>query len=139
MSSEDIKRDSIIKSIFDEGGIRQPSGNFTSSIIKSIKAQSENSVYVYKPVISKSAWLIIAALGLALFVYLSFGITPEGQGLELYGYALKFDTSFVKTFFSKIAISFTLTPILKTSLIALIFFTFFHLIIFELKSRSLIK
>src|SRR6056300_1251349 len=99
MSSEEMKKDPIIKSFFDEGGMEQPSGNFTSNIIKDIKAQSENSVYVYKPVISKSAWLIIAALGLALFIYLSFGVPPEGTGIELYGYAFKFDTPFLKNFF----------------------------------------
>ena len=139
MNPEELKKDPVIKSIFDEGGMEQPSGKFTSTILKNIKAQSENSVYKYQPVISKSAWLVIAAIGLAFFIYLSFAMTPEGTGIELYGYALKFDTSFLKTFFSKIALSFTLSPILKTSLMALIFSTFFHLIIFELRSRSFFK
>lgn len=139
MSLEESKRDPIIKSLFDEGGIEQPSGDFTSSIIKSIREQSESSVYTYKPVISRTAWLAIAFVGIALFIYVSFGMSPEGQGLEFYGYSLKLDTSFITGFFSKIAISFTLSPILKTSLIALVFFTFFNLIVFEIKNRSFFK
>lgn len=139
MSSEEINKDPFIKSIFDEGGIEQPSGNFTNQIIKNIKAQSKESAFVYKPVISKNAWLVMAFLGISLFVYLLFGTSAEGQGLNLYGYTLNVDTSIVTGIFSKIAFSFELSPILKTSFFALIFFTFFNLLIFEIRSRSFIK
>ncbi|MCK5280138.1 MAG: hypothetical protein KAK04_16405 [Cyclobacteriaceae bacterium] len=139
MSSEEIKKDPYIKSIFDEGGIEQPSSNFTNQIIKNIKAQSEESAFVYKPIISKTAWLVLAFLGLSLFVYLLFGSPAEGQGLNLYGYTLNIDTSIIKGIFNKIAFSFELSPILKTSLIALTFFTFTNLLIFEIRSRSFFK
>ena len=139
MSSEEIKKDPFIKSIFDEGGIEQPSGNFTNQIIQNINAQSKESAFVYKPVISKNAWLILGFLGFSLFVYLLFGNPAEGQGLNLYGYTLNIDTSIVEGIFSKIAFSFELSPILKTSFIALIFFTFSNLIIFEIRSRSFFK
>ena len=139
MSAEEIKKDPFIKSIFDEGGTEQPSGNFTNQIINTIKAQSKESAFVYKPVISKKAWLVIAFLGVSLFLYLLFGNAEPGQGLNLYGYSLNVDTSIIKGVLSKIAFSFELTPILKTSFLALIFFTFSNLIIFELKSRSFFK
>jgi len=139
MSSKNIKRDPVIKSMFDEGGLEQPSGKFTSNIINTIKTQSHDSVFVYKPVISRSAWLVVAFFGISLFAYLFFGFSPDGKGLELYGYTLNFDTSMIKGIFSKIAFSFELSPIIKTSLIALTFFTFSNLIIFELRSRSFFK
>jgi len=139
MSLEEIKKDPFIKSLFDEGGIEQPSGRFTHTIIDTIKAQSKANPYVYKPVISRNAWLVIAFLGVSIFVYLMFVNAPEAQGLDLYGYSLKIDASKVQGFLSKIAFSFTLTPILKTSFLALFFFTFTNLVIFELKSRSFFK
>lgn len=139
MSTENIKRDPIIKSIFDEGGLEQPSGSFTRNIIKAIKSQSQDSVFVYKPVISKKAWLIIALLGCSLFIYLLLGGAAEGQGPQYFGVKLNFDTAIISGLFSKIAFSFTLSPILKTSLLALIFFTFSNLIIFELRNRSFFK
>ena len=61
MSAKEIRKDPFIKSIFDEGGTEQPSGNFTNQIINTIKAQSKKSAFVYKPVISKKAWLVIAS------------------------------------------------------------------------------
>ena len=139
MKSEKNKKDPFIKSIFDEGGTEQPSNKFTSKIIETIKAQAPASAFEYEPVISKKAWLIILLFGVALFLYLLLGYTPEGQSLNIEGFSLKFNTTPIKEILSKIAVSFTLTPILKTSLIALTFFTFSNLIIFELKNRSFIK
>ncbi|MCK5702374.1 MAG: hypothetical protein KAI29_14520, partial [Cyclobacteriaceae bacterium] len=112
---------------------------FTNQIIKNIKAQSKESAFIYTPIISKNAWLVLAFLGFSLFVYLLFGNVPAGQGLNLYGFTLNIDTSIIKGIFSKIAFSFELSPILKTSLIALTFFTFTNLLIFEIRSRSFFK
>ena len=136
MSLEEIKKDPFIKSIFDEGGIENPPKGFTDQIIKNIKAQTSESSFEYKPVISKNVWLVLAFFGVSLFVYLLFGSSAEGHGLNLYGYTLNIDTSFIKGIFSKVAFSFELSPILKTSLIALTFFTFTNLLIFEIRSRS---
>lgn len=139
MSSEEIKKDPFIKSLFDEAGIAQPSGNFTNQIISAIKSQSKESAFVYKPIISKNAWLVMAFMVFSLFVYLIIGNAEAGQGVNLYGYTLNMDASFLKEFFSKFAFSFELSPILKTSFLALIVFTFSNLIIFELRSRSFFK
>ena len=139
MKSEKMKRDPFIKSIFDEGGIERPSDKFTSKIIDTIKAQAPEVSFEYKPVINRKTWLIIAFLGVVLFLYLLFGLQSEGQMINLQGFTLNFDTSAIRGIISKIAMSFTLTPILKTSLIALTFFTFSNLIIFELRNRSFIK
>ncbi len=139
MSSKEIKRDTYIKSVFDEGGIEQPSDGFTNQIIKIIKSQSEESVFVYKPVISKNAWLILAFLGIALFLLIFFQSSGQGQGLTFYGYNLNLDIQKFTGLFKGIAISFKLTPIFKTSLMALVFFIFTNLLIIEIKSRSFFK
>lgn len=139
MSAEDINRDPVIKSIFDEGGLEQPSANFTSQIIKVIKSQSKDSVFVYKPVIGKKTWLVLIFLGVSLFVYLTLGLSPESGFLSLHGFSLDFDASGIRKALGQFKFSLELSPIFKTALIALSIFTFSHLIIFELKSRSLIK
>jgi hypothetical protein len=77
MSAEDIKKDPVITSILNEGGLEQPSSNFTDQIINTIKAQSSEAVYQYKPVISRSAWLVFTFVGVALFGYILFGLPAE--------------------------------------------------------------
>jgi hypothetical protein len=139
MKSEEIYKDPVIKTLFKEGGIEQPSHRFTNNIIDTIKDQFKESAFVYKPVISRNAWIAIAFFGVSLFAYLMFSSASDVQGLNLYGYSVNIDTSFISDLFNKIAFSFKLTPILKTSFLALIFFTFSNLIIFELRSRSFFK
>jgi hypothetical protein len=139
MSEQEIQKDPYIKSLFEEAGTEEPSKRFTNSVIDQIKAQSASSVFTYKPVISRSAWLTMAAIGVLAFLYLVFVNPSSSEGLELYGYSLNFDFTKVKNLFSKVAFSFELTPIFKTSIIALFVFTFSNLIIFELKNRSIFK
>lgn len=139
MSRQEPKEDRYIKSLLVEGGIEEPSSHFTNNILDAIKVQSESSTFTYTPIISRKAWMVIAFLGFAVFLYLIFINPSSGQGLELYGYSLNIDLSKVKNIFSKVAFSFELTPIFKTSIAALFIFTFSNLIIFELKNRSLFK
>ena len=139
MSSKEFKRDAFIKSIFDEGGIENPSNGFTKQIVKNIKSQSKESVFEYKPVISRNAWLAIAFLGIALFLFIFFQSPGQSQGTEFFGYTVNLDTQKITGLFKKIAFSFKLTPIFKTALIALTFFIFSNLVIIEIKSRSFFK
>ncbi len=141
MNPEEIGRDPFIKSLYDEAGTEKPSKNFTDRIIKNIKAESKVSAFTYKPVISRTAWRIIAVVGFIAFIFLLLVPNGEGQGLglDLHGYSLNIDTTKIKGMLSKFAFSFEFTPIMKTSFLALIIFTFSNLIIFELKNRSFFK
>ena len=139
MSRQEPKEDLYIKSLLEEGGVEEPSSRFTDNILDAIKVQTESSTFAYKPIISRNAWLVIAFLGVAVFLFLIFINPSSSQGLELYGYSLNLDLSKVKNIFSNVAFSFELTPIFKTSIIALFIFTFSNLIIFELKNRSIVK
>jgi hypothetical protein len=139
MSTQEPNQDQYIKSLFEEGGTEEPSRHFTNNIIDAINAKSASSTYTYKPIISKSAWLTMAFIGIAAFLYLLFVSPASSQGTDFYGYSLNFDLSKVKGLLSKVAFSFELTPILKTSIIALFIFTFSNLLIFELKNKSMFK
>ena len=139
MSDENIKKDPVIQSMLDEGGLEHPSNNFTNQIINSIKAQTKESAFVYKPVISKNVWLGLIFAGVSLFIYLVFSLSPESQFLNLNGFSMDFDASRIREIIPQISFSLELSSIMKTALIALSFFTFSNLIIFELKSRSFFK
>lgn len=139
MNHQEEFHDDYIKSLIQEGGVSEPSRDFTNNLIESIKTRPAQSAYAYKPVISRSAWLAIALIGCAAFAYMFFVSPENGQGLNIYGYSLSLDFSKLKGIASQMAISFELTPILKTSLAALFIFTFSNLIIFELKNRSILK
>jgi len=139
MSAEEIKKDPVIKSIFEEGGLEHPSSNFTDQIIKAIKSEAKDSVFIYKPAIGKKTWLALIIFGVALFIYLTLGLSPEGGFLNLPEFSMDFDASGIRKVLGQFSFSLDLSPILKTSLIALSIFTFTNLIIFELKSRSFFK
>ncbi|NJN28349.1 MAG: hypothetical protein HC819_21450 [Cyclobacteriaceae bacterium] len=139
MNPKEINRDPFVKSLFDEAGMAEPNSDFTLKIIKKIEADTANKAFVHRPVIGRRAWLLIALFGLAMFVYLWIYPSADQSGTSLFGYALQIDISFIEAFIQKIAISFTISPILKTALLALVFFTFTNLIIFEWKSRSFFK
>lgn len=139
MSAEEIKKDPVIKSIFEEGGLEYPSSNFTDQIIKAIKSEAKDSVFIYKPAIGKKTWLTLIIFGVALFIYLTLGLSPEGGFLNLPEFSMDFDASGIRKVLGQFSFSLDLSPILKTSLIALSIFTFTNLIIFELKSRSFFK
>ena len=139
MSAEEIKKDPVIKSIFEEGGLEHPSSNFTDQIIKTIKSEAKDSVFVYKPAIGKKTWLVLIIFGVALFIYLTLGLSPEGGFLNLPEFSMGFDTSGIKKVLGQFRFSLELSPILKMALVALSVFTFSNLIIFELRSRSFFK
>ena len=136
MSANKFDQDQFMKSIMEDGGLEKPGSRFTDDIINTIKAGSQQGQFVYKPVISRSAWLVLAFFGILTFAYLMMvGGTPT-ESTGVLGTKLNLDFSFFKNMFSKISFSFHLSPIFKTSLIALFLFTFSNLIVFELKNRS---
>jgi hypothetical protein len=139
MNEQEKHKDSYISTLLNEGAIERPPQRFTDNIINAIAAQSESSAYKYKPVISRTAWMIIAFIGVAAFAFLLFAGPSGGQGLDILGYSFSLDFSKIKELAGGITISFELTPIVKTSIIALFVFTFSNLILLELKDRSIFK
>ena len=137
MRADKLKQDPNIKSILEEGGLETPGDQFTSNIINKIEAQSLKTEY--KPVISRTAWLVLSFIGVAIFSYFLFVNASSGNGLSFQGYTLDFDFNEFKAFMGQFKISFELTPIFRTSLIALTVFTFTYLLFFELKSKITYK
>ena len=87
--------DKITRNIIKDGGLHQPSANFLTHVMEAIETQAESQSIVYKPLISKTNWILLFVLTaivlVLLFVFPVFSETalfsqltiPEGFNFEL--------------------------------------------------------
>ena len=66
--SENIDR--ITKKIIKDAGLHQPSKDFFSNVMEAIESQSTSASIVYKPLISKTTWMLIFAIAAVVLVLL---------------------------------------------------------------------
>ena len=64
--------DGLSRKIISKTTIERPSFNFTDSVMAKVNALHENNATVYKPLISKSSWVLIGFGVLALVFYILF-------------------------------------------------------------------
>jgi hypothetical protein len=69
---EDKNMDKLIASLVSETSVESPSVDFTAKVMSGVFAVEKNTAFVYKPAISKKAWLIIFGIIIALFAVLLF-------------------------------------------------------------------
>ncbi len=68
------KYDAFLKRLVVEAGLEEPSADFTHTVLNKIETVSKmNTVFVYKPLISKKTWWFLAVMVSGLFVYIVFG------------------------------------------------------------------
>ncbi len=65
--------DIFVKRVVDEIGLEQPSIDFTKSVLSKIQSETKKSAISYKPLISKSAWVVLATIVFGIFLYVIFG------------------------------------------------------------------
>jgi hypothetical protein len=66
--------DAFLKGIVEEAGLEEPSVDFTQAVLSRIETASKtNTVFDYKPLISKKVWWFLAAMVSGLFIYIVFG------------------------------------------------------------------
>jgi len=113
--------DELSKKIITASNLETPSLDFTANIMSNINVvtkQSESTIY--KPLISKKSWFIIAVIFIVICAYLLFGNTSESIG-----WFTDVDFSFVSSFnmasvFSEI--SFSKTVLYAIVVLALMLF-----------------
>ncbi len=67
---KDENLDAFIRKTIIEAGLENPSVDFTRSVLSKIQADAQKSpAFVYRPLISKSVWLIILTAIAGVFVY----------------------------------------------------------------------
>lgn len=72
--NRDKQLDDFVKKVVKNAGLEAPSDDFTQSIMSKIAAQNEKSMVTrYKPLISKTSWLVLAGIAIFLSVYIIFG------------------------------------------------------------------
>ena len=69
--------DNLAKKVIKEAPLEHPSFNFTTSVMSQVAELSNNSITVYKPLISKTGWIVISIVFLTLITYLLFSIQEE--------------------------------------------------------------
>ena len=74
--------DQITEKLFTEQPLESPSSDFSSKVMVRVEGLQNETVTVYKPLISKAGWFIIITgfLAVVVFVYLS------GNGTETSGW-----------------------------------------------------
>lgn len=72
--------DKLAKKVMQLSSLESPSLDFTAKIMAKVKASATSSITVYKPLISKSGWLIISILVIGGLTYGIFGSGLEGLG-----------------------------------------------------------
>ncbi|MGB5818125.1 MAG: hypothetical protein WBG90_01480 [Saonia sp.] len=65
--------DILVKKTVKEIGLEQPSVDFTGTVISRIKETVGSAVTTYRPLISRSNWLLLSVFVLGVFSYLIFG------------------------------------------------------------------
>ena len=72
--------DKLAKKVMQLSSLESPSLDFTAKIMAKVEASATSSITVYKPLISKSGWLIISILVIGGLTYGIFGSGLEGLG-----------------------------------------------------------
>lgn len=77
--NEDKYLDDFTKKIIKKAALESPSIHFTSEIMSQVAALNDKSVTVYKPLISKKVWFLIALSFVVLCTYLILGTETEKE------------------------------------------------------------
>lgn len=62
--------DAFIERLVKDGGLEEPSADFTTAVISKIeKAEEGKAAFAYRPLISKKTWAFVFACVILLFLY----------------------------------------------------------------------
>ncbi|GAA4900125.1 hypothetical protein GCM10023311_27000 [Flaviramulus aquimarinus] len=92
--------DDLTKKVINESAIETPSFNFTDAVMSQIEELNTSHVTVYKPLISKTTWVLVFIGFLAVILYvLLTGASSEGSiWLNEMGFNVLSSHSLIATF-----------------------------------------
>ena len=73
MNTEDKRLEKFVDQIMQGQALEQPSLDFESKVFSKINTPINSKVFVYKPLISKRAWLVILLVAVGLVANIYFG------------------------------------------------------------------
>ena len=101
--------DEIIKFVIKEASVEEPSADFLNKVMNSVKLENKLSLSnVYKPLISKSAWAVIAFVLVSLNIFILTDSSQNSMKLPNIHFAL-FDKIASINLFERIHFSDTFT------------------------------
>jgi len=107
--------DDLTRRVIKKTTIESPSFNFTDSVMSKVNALHESRATVYKPLISKMAWVLIGFGVLALVLYILF----FGNKIETSNWIQSIDFSVLSNINMNILPSFSIS---KTVTYSVLFF-----------------
>ena len=88
----------LTNKIMEETSLESPSFDFTDNIISQVQIIKTSDVTVYKPLISKSIWILIALGFITLIGYLILGTTSQdSEALFTINFDVLFNNRFTET------------------------------------------
>lgn len=88
----------LTSKLMEETSLESPSFDFTDNIMSQVQIIKTSDVTVYKPLISKSIWILIALGFITLIGYLIFGTTSqESEALFTINFDVLFNNRFTET------------------------------------------
>lgn len=76
----DQQLDKLAQKVVKQSELESPSLDFTANVMKAVNASNISHVTVYKPLISKRGWLVVAMLCVGAFAYLFYFGGAEDLG-----------------------------------------------------------
>lgn len=90
--------DKLVDNMMKEVSLESPSEDFDFHVMASIKNLSSQETIIYKPLISKKAWVLLATGFIVFMCYLIFGLTwQDSESVIAINYDALFNNSLTKS------------------------------------------
>lgn len=80
----DKQIDDLTRKVIEKASLESPSSDFTAQILANVIDSKQSDITIFRPLISKTSWLVIFVGFTALVVYAIIGMqpqTPNGLGI----------------------------------------------------------
>ena len=90
--------DNLVSNMMKEVSLETPSENFEANLMANINKLSVRNALTYKPLISKSTWILLAFCFMTLMGYLIFGVTwQDSESVITINFDLLFNNNFIQS------------------------------------------
>lgn len=95
---ETIEREDDLKKLITEEGLLTPSPDFTARVMQMIEDTEKNTGMTYKPLLSRTAWILITAFSLLAMACCIWMVSVDSQDQRSYTQYLKPAIDFLRDF-----------------------------------------